>query len=230
MAATDGQTFCSQFAQADGAIGTVFILQGGEVAAAPVAGPGTPVNIPTPPWGGGIDWGGSGYYDASTGILTVYDMAVDSSWIGKYVSLESLGITLAMGSCPTDLGLFLVLAVTGPNTVSLGPANPAGFTGSFFSGWYQWSAGPFSGFGVEAPGPPTQPTWSGMVNVDGFDVDWVSGDLFIEEMIMRLIELGSPAVGYLVTAVGMFHTTLNIATAYMNPDGGESATNIPYSV
>ena len=221
--------FKSRFAQADGAIATVFMVEGAEVVVAPAPGPGTPVSTPTPPWGGGIDWNGTGYYDASTGILSVADLAVDSSWVGKYLSLDSVGLLLGLGSCTNDLGLFLVLGVTGA-TVSLGPADPAGFTANYSSGWYSVSVGPFSVFAEVTPAPPPQPTWSGVVNVSSFEVDWVSGDLFDMAMAGRIIALGSPAVGYLVSAVSPGRITLTIATAYVNPGGGDSATNIPYSV
>ena len=78
--------------------------------------------------------------------------------------------------------------------------------------------------------PPSQRTWSGVVNATFFEVDWVSGNLFDPAMEGMTIELGSPAVAYTVSAVGPTQKAMSITTAYVNPGGGNSATNIPYSV
>lgn len=192
--------------------------------------------------------GGFGIWHAATQSFTVDDpgkgapldpwgvpIPVDSSWSGYitigYASWQTF--LFAIGAAQTGnwaeytyIGyLFTITGVNG-RTLTVAPATPDP-SGLVDGGRYSFEIGFPIGWN-----PPTvvwngfyPPSWSGRVDVSGFEVDWWQGDLFNPSMVGLLIELGlQPSVGYLVSAVSPDGKTITIATEYYNPATGGNST------
>lgn len=163
------------------------------------------VIMPTMPLDGGPD--------ESRVVGYLWDAFIDTSYQapGTEVDIEETGQSFKSRMAQADGAIGTLFTI---ETEAEGGAEPAP----------QPVAAPPAG------APPSQRTWSGVVNATFFEIDWVTGNLFDPAMEGMTIQLGSPAVPYTVSSVGPDQKVLSITTAYVNPAGGNSATNIPYSV